>query len=50
MMDQTHVVNEAKEKCCFVSDNFARDLDICKSVLAAGRFSPPQITVFRTND
>ncbi|KAL7411885.1 actin family [Mrakia frigida] len=30
MMDQTHVVNEAKEKCCFVSDDFRRDLDICR--------------------
>ncbi|KAI7818727.1 actin family [Gamsiella multidivaricata] len=30
MMDETHLVNEVKEACCYVSDNFWEELDICK--------------------
>src|SRR3954471_16347120 len=30
MMDETYIVNEIKETCCFVSSDFRRDLDICK--------------------
>ncbi|KAF9909337.1 Actin- protein 6 [Lobosporangium transversale] len=30
MMDETHLVNEVKEACCFISNNFWEDLDICK--------------------
>ncbi|KAH9851750.1 actin family [Lenzites betulinus] len=30
MMEETHIVNEVKEACCFVSENFSRDLEICR--------------------
>ncbi|KAG0001271.1 Actin- protein 6 [Entomortierella chlamydospora] len=30
MMDETHLVNEVKEACCYVSNNFWEELDICK--------------------
>ncbi|KAF9393123.1 Actin- protein 6 [Podila verticillata] len=30
MMDETHVVNEVKEACCYVSNKFWDELDICK--------------------
>lgn len=32
MMDETHLVNEVKEACCYVSNNFWEDLDVCKYV------------------
>ncbi|KAF9352307.1 Actin- protein 6 [Mortierella sp. NVP85] len=30
MMDETHLVNEVKEACCYISNNFWEELDICK--------------------
>lgn len=30
MMDETHVVNEVKEACCYVSNKYWDELDICK--------------------
>ncbi|KAI8991097.1 actin-like protein ARP6 [Mycotypha africana] len=30
MMEETHIINEAKEKCCFVSMDVYKDLEICK--------------------
>ncbi|KAI1321205.1 Actin- protein 6 [Mortierella claussenii] len=30
MMDETHLVNEVKEACCYVSNKFWEELDICK--------------------
>ncbi|KAK6532237.1 Actin- protein 6 [Arthrobotrys megalospora] len=30
MMDETYIVNEIKESCCYVSGDPKRDLDICK--------------------
>ncbi|KAK6341710.1 Actin- protein 6 [Orbilia brochopaga] len=30
MMDETYIVNEIKESCCYVSTDLKRDLDICK--------------------
>ncbi|KAF9943143.1 Actin- protein 6 [Mortierella alpina] len=30
MMDETHLVNEVKEACCYISNNFWDELDICK--------------------
>ena len=30
MADETHVVNEVKEACCFVSMDWKRDVEICK--------------------
>ncbi|KAK6357840.1 Actin- protein 6 [Orbilia blumenaviensis] len=30
MMDETYIVNEIKESCCYVSTDPKRDLDICK--------------------
>ncbi|KXN84331.1 Actin-like protein ARP6 [Leucoagaricus sp. SymC.cos] len=29
MMDETFIVNDVKEKCCFVSQDFRRDLETC---------------------
>ncbi|KAH8822327.1 actin-domain-containing protein [Flagelloscypha sp. PMI_526] len=31
MLDQTYIVNEVKEACCYVSTAYQRDLDLCKS-------------------
>ncbi|CCL99741.1 uncharacterized protein FIBRA_01763 [Fibroporia radiculosa] len=30
MMDETYIVNDIKESCCYVSSNFSRDLEICR--------------------
>lgn len=30
MMDQTYIVNEIKEQCCYISRSFAVDLDKCR--------------------
>ncbi|KAI0372330.1 actin-like protein Arp6 [Pilatotrama ljubarskyi] len=30
MMEETHIVNEVKEACCFVSENFKSDLEACR--------------------
>ncbi|CAB4415874.1 unnamed protein product [Rhizophagus irregularis] len=30
MMEQTYIMNEVKETCCFVSQNFLSDLEICR--------------------
>jgi actin-related protein 6 len=32
MADETHVVNEVKEACCYVSMDWKRDVEICKYV------------------
>lgn len=31
MMDETFIVNDVKEKCCFLSQDFKRDLEICRT-------------------
>ncbi|CAL1712194.1 unnamed protein product [Somion occarium] len=30
MMDETYIINDVKEQCCYVSQNFKKDLDICR--------------------
>ncbi|KAL7279818.1 hypothetical protein ACG7TL_006225 [Trametes sanguinea] len=30
LMEETHIVNEVKEACCFVSEDFGRDLEACR--------------------
>ncbi|KAJ7197930.1 actin-related protein Arp6 [Mycena pura] len=30
MMDETHIMNHVKEVCCFVSQDFKNDLEICR--------------------
>lgn len=32
MMEETYIVNDVKEKCCYVSTQFAVDLEACKFV------------------
>ncbi|KAF9026471.1 actin-related protein Arp6 [Hymenopellis radicata] len=32
MMDETYIMNDVKESCCFVSNNFRRDLEACRRV------------------
>lgn len=32
MMEETHIMNEVKETCCFVSDDFSKDLETCRYV------------------
>ena len=32
MLDQTHIVNDVKEKCCYVSSSFSNDLERCRWV------------------
>ncbi|EPB83557.1 hypothetical protein HMPREF1544_09718 [Mucor circinelloides 1006PhL] len=34
MMEETYIINDVKEKCCFVSKDVYLDLDICKKPLA----------------
>ncbi|TBU45521.1 actin-like protein ARP6 [Dichomitus squalens] len=31
MMEETHIMNEIKETCCFVSEDFAADLETCRA-------------------
>ncbi|KAI0754785.1 actin-like protein Arp6 [Daedaleopsis nitida] len=31
MMDETHIMNEIKEACCFVSNDFPTDLETCRA-------------------
>ncbi|KAF8074027.1 actin-related protein Arp6 [Lyophyllum atratum] len=31
MMDETYIMNDVKESCCYVSQNFRSDLEICRS-------------------
>ncbi|KAI0786140.1 actin-like protein Arp6 [Abortiporus biennis] len=31
MMDETHIINDVKESSCFVSQNYAADLEICRA-------------------
>ncbi|KAI9321391.1 actin-related protein Arp6 [Dichotomocladium elegans] len=30
MMEETHIINEVKEECCYVSDDIYKDLNICR--------------------
>jgi actin-related protein 6 len=30
MMDETYIMNQVKESCCFVSTNYKRDIEICR--------------------
>ncbi|KAI9058563.1 actin-like protein Arp6 [Trametes sanguinea] len=30
LMEETHIVNEVKEACCFVSEDFGKDLEACR--------------------
>lgn len=30
MMDETYIMNDVKESCCYVSTNFAQDLETCR--------------------
>lgn len=30
MMEETYIINDVKEKCCFVSQQVFKDLDLCK--------------------
>jgi actin-related protein 6 len=38
MMEETYVMNQVKEQCCFVTSNFAGDLETCRCVSAKGLF------------
>ena len=33
MMEETHIMNDVKERCCFVSTQFAADLEACRFAL-----------------
>lgn len=35
MMDETHIMNEVKEACCYVSQDFSADLEICRCAFRA---------------
>ncbi|KAK9366544.1 actin family [Lipomyces kononenkoae] len=35
MMDESWIVNEIKDQCCFVTTSFAKDLETCKKLPAA---------------
>jgi actin-related protein 6 len=34
MMEETYLVNDVKEKCCYVSTQFSADLEACRFALA----------------
>lgn len=34
MMEETYIINDVKEKCCFISQDVYKDLDICKKKLS----------------
>ena len=34
MMEETYIVNDVKEKCCYVSTQFAADLEACRFATA----------------
>lgn len=36
MMDETYIMNHAKESCCYVSTQFLSDLETCRYVVAYG--------------
>jgi len=36
MMDETYIMNDVKESCCYVSQNFKDDLEKCRYVLNLG--------------
>ena len=37
MMDETYIMNQVKESCCFVSLDVARDLEACRWVYSGSR-------------
>ena len=39
MMEETYIVNDVKEKCCYVSTQFSTDIETC-------RFAPLSLVVF----
>lgn len=47
MADETHVVNEVKEACCYVSMDWKRDVEICKYVLLSSLRG--SMLIFREN-
>ena len=32
MMDETYIINDVKESCCFVSPDYKRDIEVCQYV------------------
>ena len=32
MMDETYIINDVKEACCYVSTDFAKDMETCRYV------------------
>jgi actin-related protein 6 len=36
MMEETYIVNEVKEKCCYVSTQFSADLETCRFAPCSG--------------
>lgn len=32
MMDETHVMNEVKETCCYVTSDLRNDMEVCRYV------------------
>ncbi|KAI0263934.1 actin family [Gloeopeniophorella convolvens] len=36
MMDETHVMNDVKERCCYVAADFAADLEACRDARRRG--------------
>ncbi|EIW59290.1 actin-like protein Arp6 [Trametes versicolor FP-101664 SS1] len=43
MMDETHIINEVKEACCFVSEDFKRDLEACRVQFTKNRITQEYI-------
>lgn len=34
-MDETHIINDVKESCCYVSPNFNKDMETCRYVFTS---------------
>lgn len=30
LMDETYIINDVKEQCCYVSQNFKQELELCR--------------------
>lgn len=34
MMDETYIINDIKETCCYVSSDYKEDLEVCRYILS----------------
>ena len=49
MMEETYIVNDVKEKCCYVSTQFSADIETCRFAPFVRSCSTYQLTTFRAD-